>query len=314
MALRRLHGLTLLELLVVIAIIGVLSGLFLPAIQKIREAANRVKCVNNLKQVGLAVHHYHDALGRMPAGYAANDPYIDGSSDTSPGWGWGALLLPYLEQENLYRQIDLLKPVHLSPVGRSPVNLYMCPSDIFGAIPFAVTDSFGNALTMAAPSSYAGCVGGDESAPTDHSGAGVFYRNSRTRFGDIQDGLTNTIFVGERAWSNANGVWVGAVSAGVCRRGPLNSCPGSPTAFAPAATLVLAHSHLNNTSADADAGLDDFSSRHPGGSNFLFGDGSVRFLRTVPRDNLDGSYTSDSLAFQALGTRAGGELIQGLEN
>jgi prepilin-type processing-associated H-X9-DG protein len=142
----------------------------------------------------------------------------------------------------------------------------------------------------------------------------VFYRNSRTRFGDISDGTSSTILIGERSWGNANAIWAGAPSGAVCKRGAQNVCPGNPLGSAGAPTLVLAHSHLNNATTDTDGGLDDFSSRHPGGSHFLFGDGSVRFIRSISGDNSDGSYTVDSLMFQAMGTRAGGEVIAGLEN
>jgi prepilin-type processing-associated H-X9-DG protein len=97
----------------------------------------------------------------------------------------------------------------------------------------------------------------------------------------------------------------------VIKRGQQNPCPGSGAGWYPAATLVLAHSHLNNTDTDADGGLDDFSSRHVGGSNFLFADGSVHFLRNVASDLPDGGYTPDSLIFQALGTRANGDAVAG---
>jgi prepilin-type N-terminal cleavage/methylation domain-containing protein/prepilin-type processing-associated H-X9-DG protein len=304
---------TLIELLIVIAIIGALLGLLLPAVQKVREAAARMACANNLKQMGLALHTHHDAQSSLPPGYLAAVPYSDGTTDTAPGWGWGAFLLPYLEQDNLYRRLDLGQPVQRSPAIQATVKLFLCPSDPTPAGPFAVPDAFGSPVTLAAPSSYAACVGGDESDTTGPEGLGVFYRNSHTRLTDITDGTSSTLLVGERAWSNANGVWAGAVPGSVLARGRLNPCPGSAAASYPAATLVLAHSHLNNATADTDSGLDDFSSRHSGGSNFLFADGSVHFVRSVPADNADGSYTRDSLAFQALGTRANGDVVQGLD-
>ncbi len=305
---------TLIELLVVIAIIGTLIGLLLPAVQKVREAAARVQCRNNLKQIGLAMHSYHDANQSLPPGYRATGTYTDGSTDTAPGWGWGAYLLPYIEQDNLYRQINFNLPVQNAPaVAQTVIKVYLCPSDIYPSGPFTLPDAFGNTLLMAAPCSYAACAGGDESETDAPVGMGVFYRNSRTRFTDITDGTSSTILAGDRAWSNANGTWAGVVPGAVCRRGQQNPNPGNQAAWGPAPDLVLAHSHLNNATTDTDGGLDDFSSRHTGGSNILFADGHVSFVRSVPGDNPDGSFTPDSIAFQALGTRAGGEVIQGLD-
>ncbi len=304
---------TLIELLVVIAIVGVLLGLLLPAVQKVRETAARVQCVNNLKQIGLALHNYHDANRTLPPGYFAAGPYVDGATDTSPGWGWAAFLLPHLEQGNLFAQLNFTQPVAASPSIQAVLKVYLCPSDPNPNAAFPVPDAFGNTVALAAPSSYAACVGGDESDTDGPAGLGVFYRNSGTRLTDVTDGTSNTILVGERAWSNANGIWAGAVSGAVCKRGPQNPCPGSASASYPAATLVLAHSHLNNATTDTDAGLDDFSSRHTGGSNFLLADGHVSFVRDVPGDGPNGAYTPDSIAFQALGTRASGEVITGLD-
>jgi prepilin-type processing-associated H-X9-DG protein len=304
---------TLIELLVMIAIIAVLMGLLLPAVQKVREAAARAQCLNNLKQIGLACHNYHDAQLSFPPGYRASGLYADGATDTAPGWGWSAFLLPYLEQGNLSARINFGLPIEATAnaAAQAVLKIYLCPSDLPPATAFAVPDAFGATVTLAAPSSYPACVGGDESDTTGPTGQGVFYRNSRTRLTDVTDGTSSTLLVGERAWSNANGVWAGAVARGVCKRGALNPCPGSAGAWSPAATLVLAHSHLNNATADTDAGLDDFSSRHVGGSNFAFADGSVRFLRSVPADLADGSYSPDGRVFQALGTRANGEVVPG---
>jgi prepilin-type N-terminal cleavage/methylation domain-containing protein/prepilin-type processing-associated H-X9-DG protein len=305
---------TLIELLVVIAIIAILIGLLLPAVQKVREAAARLQCQNNLKQMGLACHSYHDARKAFPPGYQANGPYLDGATDTAPGWGWGAFLLPYLEQDNLYRQLNLNQPVPQSPGIQATLPVYLCPSDLLPAGAFAVPDGFGKTVALAGPSSYAGCVGGDESDTTGPIGAGIFYRNSKTRIADVTDGTSNTLLIGERAWSNANGVWSGAIPGGVIVRGESNPCqPVVPGAWFPAATLVLAHAHLNNALLDPDgsAGMDDFGSRHSGGANFVFADGSVRFLRSVPGDNPDGSFTPDGVIFQALATRARGEVANG---
>jgi prepilin-type processing-associated H-X9-DG protein len=308
----RRSACTLIELLVVIAIIGTLIGLLLPAVQKVRETASRMSCQNNLKQIGLALHNYHDANRCFPPGYRASAPYSDGATDTTPGWGWGAFLLPYIEQDNVYRQLNFNQPVQNSPAIQMMVKVYLCPSDLTPPGAFPVPDGFGNTICLAAPTSYAACAGGDESDTTAPTGQGVFYRNSQTRLTDITDGTSNTILVGERAWSNANGIWAGATPGGVIVRGQNNPCqPVVPGAWYPAATLVQAHAHLNNALLDPDgsAGMDDFGSRHPGGSNFVFADGSVHFLRSVSSDNPDGSYTPDGLNFQALGTRANGEVV-----
>jgi prepilin-type processing-associated H-X9-DG protein/prepilin-type N-terminal cleavage/methylation domain-containing protein len=307
-------GFTLVELLVVIAIVGTLLGLLLPAVQRVRAAAARAQCSNNLKQIGLALHNYHGTNNSLPPGYLASGPFSDGATDTAPGWAWGAFLLPFLEADNLYQQLNFNQPVSNSPAIQTRLKMYLCPSDLTPSGAFPVPDGFGNTICLAAPTSYAACVGGDESGTTDETGLGIFYRNSATRLTDVTDGTSNTILIGERAWSNANGIWAGAISGGVIIRGKDNPCqPVVPGAWYPAATLVLAHAHLNNAILDPDgsAGMDDFGSRHSGGSNVVFADGSVHFLRSVPRDNPDGSYTADGRIFQALGTRANGEVVPG---
>src|SRR5277367_6625926 len=101
---RRRHGFTLIELLVVMGIIAILIGLLLPAVQKVRESASRLSCANNMKQLGLALHEYHDTYNALPPGYTASAPWVDGTTDTNPGWAWGAYILPYLDQKPLFSE------------------------------------------------------------------------------------------------------------------------------------------------------------------------------------------------------------------
>jgi prepilin-type N-terminal cleavage/methylation domain-containing protein/prepilin-type processing-associated H-X9-DG protein len=306
---RRRLAFTLIELLVVIAVIAILIGLLLPAVQKVRAAGARIQCQNNLKQMGLALHNYHDTNQRFPSGYLASGPYADSGGfplpgNTAPGWGWAALLLPFVEQDNLYRQIDQTQPVQNTPAAQVAVKVYLCPADIVGTDPFPLSDATGASVGSVAPSSYAACVGPDATEADAETGLGVFYRNSRTRIADLTDGTSNTLLLGERAWSQSNGTWAGAPAGAVMRAGAQNPWPN---ATATAAVMVQAHANWINIRNDSDGGLDDYSSNHPGGVNLLFGDGSVHFLKDITSDG------PEHVAFQALATRAGGEVIQGLD-
>ncbi len=295
---------TLIELLVVIAIIAILIGLLVPAVQQVRAAAARLSCQNNLKQMGLAFHNYHDANQSLPPGYVASGPYVDGKTDTTPGWGWGTKILPYLEQDNLYRQFNLAQPVQNSPGIAVVVKNFLCPADIAPSAPFAVTDSSWSTICLAPPSSYAACAGGGVST-TAAVGNGCFYRNSAVRLTDIGDGTSNTIFLEERAFANVRGTWVGAISGGYCNQGLSNPNAVAGRLGQGAGDLVLIHAGTNNNPTGRN--LDDASSRHKGGSNFLFADGSVHFLRSAP------SGSADAVTLKAMGTIAGGEVVTSID-
>jgi prepilin-type processing-associated H-X9-DG protein len=169
--------------LLVIAIIAVVIGLLLPAVQSAREAARRVQCVNNVKQMGLALHNDHDALSVFPPGYIAAIPFKDGETDTSPGWSWASMILPQLDQSPLFSSINFLVPVHAqaNTTGTQvSLNVFLCPSDLIPGRTFAVTDGFGNTVATVAPTSYGACAGKDAAGVAlglnnDGSGNGLFF-------------------------------------------------------------------------------------------------------------------------------------------
>ncbi len=299
MSVRR-RAFTLIELLVVIAIIAILLGLLLPAVQKVREAAARSSCANNLHQLGVACHLYHDANQSLPPGYAATAAY----ADTTPGWGWGVYLLPYLEQTNVYNQLNLSQPIPGQAAAQTRLTVFLCPSDVPSGGAFAVSDATLVPLGFVAPSSYAASCGSDASEVDDAVCNGIFYRNSRVRFVQITDGTSSTILLGDRAWTDTKGTWVGVPGGSITQPGPLNPWQ---TTVGPGAALVLAHANWINIKTDADGGLDDFSSRHTGGVNLLFADGSVHFVASITVDG------PRRYAFRALGTRDAGDSPAGLD-
>lgn len=290
----RRSAFTLVELLVVIAIVGLLVALLLPAVQAARESARRIQCVNNFKQLGLALQSYHDALGKLPPGYLATGAYVDGGIDTTPGWAWGCFILPYLEQSNLQGKFNFNLPVQKSPAISTVVPAFVCPSDVLLREPFSVTDNSWKPICTIAPSSCAACCGGGV-ATTAATGNGCFYRNSAVRLIDIKDGTSATIFLEERAFAKVQGTWVGAVNGGYANTGALNPKAVPGKLGQGAADLVLIHSGTVNDLTGRS--LDDASSMHPGGANFLFADGSVRFIIDA----------TDRATMQAMGTTSGGE-------
>ena len=294
------NGFTLIELLVVTAIISVLVSLLLPAGQQAREAARRTHCKNNLKQIGLALQNYCDLYGRFPPGYVANSE----TNETTPGWGWGTMILPQLDLSSLFGLFNFSLPIE-HPLNSAPAGTrlptFVCPSDSAPDGTFSMTNSASIQVVQSGPSSFVGCVGNDSSDVDDsvNPGNGMLFRNSNIRFAEVLDGTSNTILVAERSWSQAKGTWIGAPNKARLKAGSKN--PAAPL-DGPSSFHVLGHAHWINAVDDPDGGLDDFSSLHTGGINALFVDGSVRFLHSVTSKG--GS--EDNL--QALGTRAGGEI------
>jgi prepilin-type N-terminal cleavage/methylation domain-containing protein/prepilin-type processing-associated H-X9-DG protein len=284
------RGLSLLELLVVIAIVGVLFGLTMAAVQKVRAAAARASCQNNLRQLGLGLANYHAAQGRLPPGisFDADDP----------NRGWLAYILPHVEQGTVWHQSNeayqLTRDWTASPPHpfTTVIQAYICPADARLRQPNKARDRL-----FVANTSYLG-VAGIRHARID----GTLYKNSQTRFADITDGTSSTLLIGERP--PGGDFWTGWWYA------------GAGTDFAGTADLVLGVRESTAGMADPrlagcpgpsfyrPGSLSDrcaifhFWSLHPGGANFAFADGSVRFL----------AYSADSI-LPALATRAGGEAV-----
>ena len=288
-AVGRRRGMTLVEFLVVIMIIGVLLTVLVPAIHRSRAAARRVECQNNLRQLGLALYNYHDLHDTLPSGWTGvteGQPAALGG----PGWGWGAQLLPQLNQSMgvLMARFDLpIGSIENQRFRELEVPTFLCP-DNSSETTWQLSGHKLLSLTLAR-SNYVGAFGSggwtDESAQrvgeTLH-GDGLFYHNSSTRFVDVTDGLTHTVMVGERAHdilTNRHSTWVGVV----------------PGVVDPISLIV----GTGETSKEARAtSARGFSSPHGSGSYFVFGDGRVQYV--------DGRVVGD--IFGRLMSRAGEEM------
>lgn len=307
-------GFTLIELLVVIAIIGLLVALLLPAVQAAREAARRSQCRNNLKQLGVALHNYHEAHRAFPPAYIARvtDPAADPTTfDAGPGWGWGSLLLPFLEQANVSQQFNWSLPcwdaAYATQV-RTKLPVFLCPS-VADHEPFDVVNGT-TVLATFSRSHYITNAGAE--APwgetmTDYHGFsnGPFFRNSHIQVKNITDGTTQTVFLSEHTPRLSDKTWVGVVpGASVCGNTP-SQFPA--TTCDTAGALLQFHSgpsgnevppviHIPNSPL---AHVDQVFADHPGGAHVLLGDGSVRFV----------SETMHHLTWEALCNIAQGDTV-----
>lgn len=292
-------GFTLVELLVVIAIIGILVGMLLPAVQQVREAARRTQCANQCRQMGLAVMNYESAHMHFPPGWSTNSP-MDPLS--APGWGWSAHVLPFLDQGNVAENIDYRTSIEdhdHEVIIQSEMEVFLCPSDPTvdtivnldthiehgdhdhdhdHLVAYVGSDDDHHEL-LVSRSNYSGAFGSNEIEDSPLDGNGIFFANSRVRFGDIRDGSSNTIMIGERLNTLGPISWVGVVA----------------DVDEPFARIVAITDHAPN---DPSMHFEDFRSGHIGGINVTLADGSTHFVAN----------TIDESAYRAFGSRAGGEI------
>jgi prepilin-type N-terminal cleavage/methylation domain-containing protein/prepilin-type processing-associated H-X9-DG protein len=308
----RGRGFTLIELLVVITIVGLLVALLLPAVQAAREAARRAQCQNNLKQISLALHGYHDAQGTFPSGFSLDRPGID---PHMPGWAWGTRLLGGLEQGALYNSLNVSQPFLFAAPNQTVIetrlSVFLCPSSgDRGPVSSGFIEQPIFGLDQLAPGQYvasAGSISLKGGNGRIAQGDGVFFLNSREAIRDIADGSSSTLMIGERSRDVADSTWVGVSDPNsiLCTKDnwPIKTCASAMFMVlgrtGPASDILYGSVPAGNTPNSSGAGADGFRSMHPGGCNFLFGDGSVRFIKETIAPNV----------FQALATRAGGEVI-----
>uniref|UniRef100_A0A7C2P862 DUF1559 domain-containing protein n=1 Tax=Schlesneria paludicola TaxID=360056 RepID=A0A7C2P862_9PLAN len=306
------RGFTLIELLVVIAIIAILIALLLPAVQQAREAARRTQCRNNLKQLGLALHNYHDVYQHFPGGHQGSDPWMDSCPAGVCGlWAWPAMLLPYVDQAPLYNLLQPNSPFNLpqrttNPATlaemQRPLTIFRCPSDTGPGINSELrvpTTGPGNGnctTTDCVATATSNYVGANHPWELERDNwDGMFGRAQRlgnintptgrlrcTRIRDIGDGSSNTIAIGERAWS-LQGVMLRAATVFGCQDDSENHSRQGLVY-----NMAAGRYKLNDTCGNCSRG---FSSVHEGGAHFLLADGAVRFIS----ENIDHNNSSATI-------------------
>lgn len=250
------NGLTILELLVVSGTITVLIALILPAVQAARESARRMECANHLKQIGLALHGYHDLLSTFPPGW--RDDHLQYSA-----YGWANGLLPLLDQHDVFNAIHFEERVDFTehaPLVRTVLKSFQCPSDVAPHRWELRDHDAPQTVLMELPLSNYICVFGTlDPDGTVLEGDGAFIRNRSFRIADFEAGLSNTMFIGERSANHLPGTWFGFLYRGQ-----------------EAQSRVAGY--VNHPPGSAEADESDFSSRHSSGAFFLWGDGHVDFV------------------------------------